>query len=48
MGQVQVPLVGTFEGEGAADILDEHYAAKPAHRALQAALAGRGRPGTLR
>ncbi|MGW4110815.1 endo-1,4-beta-xylanase [Actinosynnema sp. NPDC004786] len=26
---------GWFEGEGAADILDENYAAKPAHRALR-------------
>ncbi|NEY36536.1 1,4-beta-xylanase [Streptomyces sp. PRKS01-65] len=36
----------TFEGEGAANILDETYRPKPAYRALQAALAGRARPAT--
>ncbi|MEV5432657.1 endo-1,4-beta-xylanase [Streptomyces sp. NPDC052701] len=34
----------TFEGQGAANILDEDYRPKPAYRALQAALAGRARP----
>ncbi|MFE0729795.1 endo-1,4-beta-xylanase [Streptomyces antibioticus] len=39
---------GTFEGEGAANVLDESYTAKPAYRALQAALAGRARPRAVR
>jgi endo-1,4-beta-xylanase len=34
---------GTFEGEGAANILDEDYRAKPAYRAMQSELAD-GRP----
>ncbi|CAL9574187.1 Endo-1,4-beta-xylanase A [Streptomyces sp. enrichment culture] len=33
----------TFEGEGAANVLDEEYRPKPAYRALQDRLAGRAR-----
>jgi endo-1,4-beta-xylanase len=34
---------GFFEGEGAANLLDESFAAKPAYRELQAILALAGR-----
>ncbi|MFF6829577.1 endo-1,4-beta-xylanase [Streptomyces longwoodensis] len=34
---------GVFEGEGAANLLDEDYGVKPAFRAVQKALSGHAR-----